>query len=149
MRQKVEVKILFSDLSQSLNLMNVYMKGNTLIAVSGIEDTDNWGEAMCVRRDSAFVVINGDKELPVKHYIVNPGGRKLELEKNYSEVSSFEKIREIIGLEPLQIERIKDTNDFSSSVTGHRFFSGFDGDELEFDGGELEIEHEENMFRPV
>lgn len=136
MKQKVEVKILFSNTSPGLRLMSVYQNGNTLIAVSAVEYTDRMpGEAMCMRSDSVWAEINSDKELAVKHYIINQGGLRLELKKNYSEVKSVEKIREIIGLDPLAIDR-------PVSVVGQGLFAGSDGDEPEF-------ELEKNQFRPI
>ena len=139
MKQKIEVKLTFSDTGAELTLMNVYQKGNMLIAVSQIRNKDFSADAICVRRDSVFVDVNTENLLPVKHYIINSAGRKLKLANNYNEVKSADKIREIDGLEALPLERV-DRNRLAGTVAGSGLFSDSDD--------ELELTHLQGMNHP-
>lgn len=123
MRQRVEIKMVFSNLSQTIHLMNVYQKGNTLITVSNLQSTGNFGEAVCMRKDAAWVETNSEKELAVKHYIINPSRIRLRLEKNVSDVSSLDKIHEIAGLQPLPMNQLDSKTSYSGFFTEPEFVS--------------------------
>lgn len=104
MRQKITICMYFPDLSRRLAIEEVYQKDNFLIAVSSVVNTGNYGEAIYEDKEYITAITNADKTLPIKHYIINPGTRSLDLKGYYTEVKSKDDIREIAGLQALQTE---------------------------------------------
>lgn len=102
MKQKIMITMDFPDLSRDIKIEGVYQKGNTLIAVSRMIATGNFGEAICTRDDSMIVDTQADHVLKVKHYIINTESNNTR-NFNISEVKSLKQIHEITGLQPLPV----------------------------------------------
>ena len=110
MRQEIKVSVVCPDTSFNIKLMQVYRKDNTLIAISKLDSKGFAGEVITKREDAAWVEFEADKELPVKHYIVNKVRNIHGVAANYTQVKSVESIKEIAGLSTLPMEKVAGEN---------------------------------------